>query len=147
MTKTDEIKKLRDLHGGEGYFFDEVSKADLEQMCQNIKDDHPIFFNTDSSKELDQEIGIRQEAERQLKLEKAGRSADHLQISDLEKDRDNWKTTADLLAANILKEDPKNSWVYDGMGRDRTIQIKLQADLILTMEDRDYLNGKLERQV
>ncbi len=46
MTKDEEIHQLRELFEADSYFSDEFSEQDVDQMCQNIQNDHPLLLNT-----------------------------------------------------------------------------------------------------
>lgn len=72
MDKNTEIGLLEKLGNADSYFGNEFSEETVNQMCQNVRNDHPILLNTDYEKAINafrnQRIAKREREETPIKL-------------------------------------------------------------------------------
>ena len=120
MYKQDEIKILRSLQG-DTYFNQFFKNSDIEQMCENIKNDFPIEFGCEFNEKA-------RDLEHQL---------NEARVEAVEKEED--------MVANFIKlnkgafTEEFYHYCAQRVGKLFIIKCKREAKLPLTDEELDYL--------
>lgn len=118
MKKEQEIATLRTLEG-DTYFSQFFSHNDIEQMCENIKNDFPIEFGTHF-------------------IEKAAQLTKELNTAKVKAQEELEDMVANCIKLNTMTEDFYH-YCAERVGKIFIIKCKRQYGMQITDEELDYL--------